>query len=67
MSYSHVPDPQSPFVFSGTDEKIAEDKARMSVFRAQHGMSSNPHGPIIGTPESVENQLALLRAFKKTL
>lgn len=55
------------FVFVGSEEKIALDKALVSQFRKQHNMDVEPSGPIVGSQESINQQLVLLAAFRKTL
>lgn len=57
----------APFTFVGSEQKIALDKAKVSEFRRQHGMNPDPHAPLVGTPESVANQRALLMDFKRKL
>ena len=63
--YSH----QTPIeqCFVGSIDKIEEDKARVSEFRRQHGMSPDPFGAIVGSPDEVAHKQALLRSFKRTL
>lgn len=55
------------FTFYGSAEKIAEDKALVSAFRKANGMNPDPLAPLIGTRESIDQQLAMLSAFKKRL
>lgn len=55
------------FVFYGSAEKIAEDKAMVSAFRKAHGMNPDPFGAITGSSQQVEHQMALLSSFKRKL
>lgn len=63
--YEGTPHPN--FVFHGSAEKIAEDKAMVSAFRKANGMNPDPLGHLMGTRESIDQQMALLSAFKRKL
>jgi hypothetical protein len=65
IMYEGTPHPS--FVFQGSAEKIAEDKAMVSEFRRAHGMNPDPFGALVGTKESIDHQLSLLTAYKRRL
>ena len=55
------------FCFTGSAESIATKQALVSQFRKQNGMNPDPFGAITGSPQEVEQKLALLRDFKNRL